>query len=123
MWTRPGAATPLRRPCSRDVAADLKLELDKLGNWSAQTPSDGEAYVTLNKVDPGEDVLAHPRSPLSFRQKLIPLGKRLDKIGVAKPKDADSAIQDLTYADNPVTLLRRRLPIISRRRSSSSFRK
>jgi hypothetical protein len=87
----------------KDVAADLKLELEKLGNWSAQTPGDGEAYVTLNKVDPGEDVLAHPRSPLSFRQKLIPLGKRLDKIGVARPKDADFfAIENLTYADNPV---------------------
>jgi hypothetical protein len=77
-------------PSVKKNAADLLLaEIRKADNWAAQLPADGESYVTLAKVEGFQGVLAHPRSPLTFQQKLLPLGKRLSRLGVAKIDGAD----------------------------------
>ena len=77
-------------PSVRKHAGDLLLaEIRKTENWAAQLPADGESYVTLARVEGFNGVLAHPRSPLTFHQKLMPLGKRLARLGVAKIDGAD----------------------------------
>jgi Family of unknown function (DUF6603) len=67
----------------------LKAEIDKVQNWAAQLPSDGESYVTLAKMSGVASVLAHPRSPLTFQQKRVPLGKRIKRIGIARIEGPD----------------------------------
>ena len=82
--TSTGAATPAR-PRSRSARPICsRAEIEKVENWAAQLPADGESYVTLAKISGVTTVLAHPRSPLTFQQKLVPLGKRLKRIGVAR---------------------------------------
>jgi hypothetical protein len=77
-------------PAVTKRAADLfQLEIAKVENWSAQLPADGESYVTLASISGVTSLLAHPRSPLSFQQKLAPLGKRLQRMGVARIEGPD----------------------------------
>ena len=77
-------------PAVTKRAADLlKAEIQKVENWAVQLPVDGESYVTLAKISGVTNVLAHPRSPLTFQQKLLPLGKRLKRIGVARIEGPD----------------------------------
>lgn len=77
-------------PSVRKNAGDLLLaEIRRTENWAAQLPADGESYVTLARVEGFNGVLAHPRSPLTFHQKLLPLGKQLARLGVAKIDGAD----------------------------------
>jgi hypothetical protein len=67
----------------------LEAEIAKVENWAAQLPSDGESYVTFAKISGVTSVLAHPRSPLTFHQKRVPLGKRLKRIGIARIEGPD----------------------------------
>lgn len=64
------------------VPAALLLadEIRKPANWTAQLPAGGDGLVTLATIAPGTDVLAHPLGTLTFRQKLLPLDLRLDKV-------------------------------------------
>lgn len=67
------------------VEQQLALEIAKRDNWSAQLPKPDDAFVTLAKVEGSTDILAHPRSPLTFRQKYIPLGATLKRLGTKRP--------------------------------------
>jgi hypothetical protein len=67
------------------VEAQLALEIAKVENWSAQLPRPEDAFVTLAKIEGLTDLLAHPRSPLTFRQKYIPLGATLKRLGTKRP--------------------------------------
>ena len=71
------------------VEAQLALEIAKRENWSAQLPKPDDAFVTLAKVDGGVDILAHPRSPLTWRQKYIPLDATLKRLGTKRPAGAN----------------------------------
>ena len=67
-----------------DIAALLKKEIDKSGNWSAQLPKGGESYLSLADIKPGTAVLAHPLGSLLFQQKLVPLELRMAKASGSK---------------------------------------
>ena len=67
------------------VEQQLALEIAKTANWSAQLPSTKDAFVSLAKIDGATDILAHPRSPLTFRQKYIPLDATLKRLGSKRP--------------------------------------
>jgi hypothetical protein len=67
------------------LADELKAELEKAANWSAQLPLAGDAFATFAKLPAppeGEtSLLAHPNAVLQFVQKRMPLAKTLDKLG------------------------------------------
>jgi hypothetical protein len=67
------------------LADELKAEIEKVANWSAQLPLAGDAFATFAKLPaPPEgdtSLLAHPNAVLQFVQKRMPLAKPLDKLG------------------------------------------
>jgi len=71
----------------RTLASVFKPEVESAGNWSAQLPAAGDAFVTLAKLPPPPEgdadktLLAHPNAALQFTQKRLPLAKKLDKLG------------------------------------------
>jgi hypothetical protein len=71
------------------LAEELSKEISAVSNWSAQLPSGGESYITLAGVKDAPDLLAHPLGNLTFTQKLIPLGLRLDKVSGSVITDAN----------------------------------
>lgn len=83
-----GSVPDTPRP-TEDVAAELKNTIAKVENWSAQLPRADDALVTLAKVEGNTGLLAHPRSPLTFRQKYIPLGAPLKRLGTKRPLNAN----------------------------------
>ncbi len=87
-----------------DVGDLLGKEIAKIANWSAQLPSGGDSFLSLAKIDPGTDVLAHPLGSLTFQQKLVPFELRMDKASGSKIKGAnefDSGALVLTQGDAP----------------------
>ena len=83
-----GSVPDTPRP-TEDVALELARLIEKAENWSAQLPRPEDAFVTLAKVEGVTDLLAHPRSPLTFRQKYIPLGVPLKRLGTKRPLNAN----------------------------------
>ncbi|HEY9068449.1 MAG TPA: DUF6603 domain-containing protein, partial [Burkholderiaceae bacterium] len=71
-------ATPVRQ---LSLAAELKGELEKVGNWSAQLAQAGDAFATFAKIEGLPGLLAHPNAVLQFVQKRMPLAKQLAKLG------------------------------------------
>ncbi len=67
------------------VELELARQIGKVENWSAQLPRPEDAFVTLAKVEGVTDLMAHPRSPLTFRQKYIPLDATLERLGTKRP--------------------------------------
>lgn len=83
-----GSVPDTPRP-TEDVALELKKTIEKPENWSAQLPRPEDAFVTLAKVEGTTHLMAHPRSPLTFRQKYIPLGAPLKRLGTKRPLNAN----------------------------------
>jgi hypothetical protein len=87
---------------TKNAAELLAGEIRNSANWSAQLPHGGESLVTLARLDGVTDVLAHPLSTLVFRQKLLPWGKRLTRLGLAKIDGANTfAFSGLNYGGAP----------------------
>ncbi len=74
---------------TEDVALELGKLIAKTENWSAQLPRPEDAFVTLAKIEGLTDLIAHPRGPLTFRQKYVPLGAALKRLGTKRPLDAN----------------------------------
>jgi hypothetical protein len=74
---------------TEDVRALLQGLIGKPDNWSAQLPKAQDSLVTLAKIEGNTELLAHPRSPLTFRQKALPLNTRLQRLGTKRPLDAN----------------------------------
>ena len=72
-----------------DIADQLSKEIAKIGNWSAQLPTGGDSFLSLGKIDAGNDLLAHPLGALTFQQKLLPFELRMDKASGSKIKGAN----------------------------------
>jgi hypothetical protein len=64
-----------------DVAALVRQELSNTGNWSAQLPVGGEAFVTIGPIQGVTGVLAHPLGRLVVTQRVAPLGLTLQRFG------------------------------------------
>jgi hypothetical protein len=69
------------------LVGELRKELEKPSNWSAQLAQAGDAFATFAKLPPPADanapqpLIVHPNAVLQFVQKRLPLAKRLDKLG------------------------------------------
>lgn len=73
-----------------DVFGKVVSALGDERNWSAQRPSGGESIVTLRQTErDGDYVLAHPLGQLTVRQKVSPLGVRIEKYGNGTPASYD----------------------------------
>lgn len=68
----------------------LAAELAKSANWRAVLPKGANLLVSLRTLDEAEQALVlHPVGTLQVSQRAIPLDLTLDKIGNAKPEDAN----------------------------------
>ncbi|MEO7072487.1 MAG: DUF6603 domain-containing protein [Rhodanobacter sp.] len=99
-----------------DVATLLGAEIAKVGNWSAQLPASGDAWLSLAKVDAGNDLLAHPLGSLTFQQKLVPFDLKLDKASGSKINGANE------FGAGALTLTQGGLPAASGATSSQPTR-
>jgi hypothetical protein len=69
------------------LVGELRKELEKASNWSAQLAQAGDAFATFAKLPPPADanapqpLIVHPNAVLQFLQKRLPLAKQLDKLG------------------------------------------
>lgn len=80
------------------LAQELKLEIEKPGNWSAQLALAGDAFATFAKLPDAPGILAHPNAVLQFVQKRMPLGKTLAKLGTDAIEGAtDIAIGQILF--------------------------
>ncbi|MGC5567825.1 DUF6603 domain-containing protein [Streptomyces sp. FR-108] len=71
-----------------DVLPLLVGELDKLEGWQTRLPSGGtRTLVSLRPLPPTDDLVLHPLGSLLVRQRALPLGVRLDRIGAQRPRD------------------------------------
>lgn len=70
-----------------NVQQKIVDELSNRANWSAQLPAGGDMLVTLRKIQ-AERVLAHPLGDLTVRQKVVPLGLQIDRVGNSRPSGA-----------------------------------
>jgi hypothetical protein len=75
-----------------DVRTPLIAALGDTRNWTGNPPAERELAATLRAVTPpkigatdASVILAHPFSRLTIREKLVPLGPRIDKFGNATP--------------------------------------
>ncbi len=68
----------------------LKEALESPGSWSAELPAGATRLVALANPEgePGPALL-HPLATPTVRQKIVPLGIPLDRVGQARPGDGD----------------------------------
>ncbi|HEX6347302.1 DUF6603 domain-containing protein [Umezawaea sp.] len=70
------------------VLALLEAEIRKVEGWRTRLPSGGfTPMVTLRRLPPGDDLVLHPLGTLVVRQRAIPLGVRIDRVGAQRPSD------------------------------------
>jgi len=67
-----------------DVAALLNDELARPQSWTTTLPAGVAPGVTLGGDSP--DMLVHPLGTVSVRQKVVPLGTRVTRIGAQRPR-------------------------------------
>ena len=64
----------------------LTAALNDTANWAAQLPEQGRMLVTLRQRDAGDgELLAHPYGELNVRQRVVPLGVRIQRFGPTSP--------------------------------------
>ena len=65
---------------------ELVTALNDPANWAAQLPEQGRMLVTLRQREAGEgELLAHPYGELNVRQRVVPLGVRIQRFGPTRP--------------------------------------
>lgn len=82
-WGRPA---PSQLPPT-EVLPALARALEDLDNWSAALPS-GDALVTLRQLE-SATLQVHPLARLHVREKVVPLGLRVERVGQARPSDGN----------------------------------
>jgi hypothetical protein len=68
-----------------DVIGLLVEELARPQSWATTLPPSVAPGVTLANADP-TDTLVHPLATLSVRQKVVPLGTRVTRMGAQRPR-------------------------------------
>lgn len=82
-----GERPPLPAPV--DAATLLLAALRDRGNWSHEVSTGDRALVTLRELPAvGDEILIHPLSTLSVRQRVLPLGREIARFGSARPSGA-----------------------------------
>jgi hypothetical protein len=80
-----GPAIPSPRPEPVDVGRLLREALAAPGSWSAELPADERPLVSLRET-PGAGLLAHPLATVAVRQRVVPLGTRIERFGTTVPR-------------------------------------
>jgi hypothetical protein len=71
-----------------DVLPLLSNEIGKVEGWQTTLPTGGNrALVNLQTLAQTDDLVLHPLGTLVVRQRSIPLGVRLDRVGAQRPRD------------------------------------
>ncbi|MEU7867123.1 DUF6603 domain-containing protein [Dactylosporangium sp. NPDC049140] len=71
-----------------DVLPLLADELGKTEGWETRLPSGGtRSMVNLRPLADSDDLVLHPLGSLFVRQRAIPFGVRLDRVGQRRPHD------------------------------------
>lgn len=79
-----GAATAPPLPAAVDVLALVTEALRDRRNWSATLPRTEPAVVTLREATPAPETLrVHPLAELTVRERVVPLKRRITKLGTA----------------------------------------
>jgi hypothetical protein len=70
-----------------DVKAPLLTALADPGSWNAEPPPGGEQATSLQAKPalPTGTILVHPFGQLTVRQRVVPLGQTITKVGSAQP--------------------------------------
>ncbi|MFC5142008.1 DUF6603 domain-containing protein [Actinomycetospora rhizophila] len=72
-----------------DPVADLVAALRAPGNWSAQVVRGTPEPVVLREVDDTDLLLVHPQGTLEVRQRVVPLGVRIDRYAGGPVRERD----------------------------------
>ncbi|MFI9102360.1 DUF6603 domain-containing protein [Streptomyces fildesensis] len=71
-----------------EVLALLAGEFSKVEGWETRLPTGGtNALVTLRTLPDTDRLVLHPLGTLFVRQRSIPLGVRIDRVGAQRPSD------------------------------------
>lgn len=91
-----------------EVLALLAGEIGKTEGWETRLPTGDTRYlVTLRQLADTEDLVLHPLGTLFVRQRSVPLGVRIDRVGAQRPSDG----KRFTLAPDPTGgLVRLSLP-------------
>jgi hypothetical protein len=81
-----GERPPLPAPV--DASALLLNALRDRGNWSHELSATDRALVTVREPAPGTEIIIHPLSSLSVRQRVLPLDREIARFGSARPSGA-----------------------------------
>jgi hypothetical protein len=81
-----GERPPLPAPI--DAGELLLVALRDRGNWSHELTASDRALVTLRAEPAGNDIVIHPLSGLSVRQRVLPLNREIARFGSARPSGA-----------------------------------
>jgi hypothetical protein len=86
--TRLGTPEPALSP--RDPWPELEAALRAPRNWASELPRRVINAVSLREPSPAAgEVLAHPMGALTVRQRVLPLGRTLGKLGEYAPQGAN----------------------------------
>lgn len=79
--------TPERPPIPEldplEVLKEIAEAFSRADSWVALPPAEAERVVSLRDREPGATVLVHPLGSLSARQRVLPLGKSIDRFGAS----------------------------------------
>jgi hypothetical protein len=70
-----------------DVLPLLAAEITKIESWQARLPAGRGALVNLRTLPATNELVLHPLGTLVVRQRALPLGVRLDRIGARRARD------------------------------------
>jgi hypothetical protein len=77
------AQPPLLQISRADVLAKVLEAFSRPDAWAALPPADANRIVTLGDQSPSAGIAVHPLGALSARQRVLPLGKVVDRFGAA----------------------------------------
>jgi hypothetical protein len=72
-----------------DVLPLLAAEVGKVEGWQTRLPAGRAALVTLRTLPPTDELVLHPLGTLLVRQRAIPLGVRVDRVGGQRARDGN----------------------------------
>jgi len=85
-----GSADNALPAITADLLTLLTNEINADTNWLASIPPINKLHVTIKKITPPDGVtIVHPFGSLSFSERLLPLGVKVDHFGNEVPQDAD----------------------------------
>jgi hypothetical protein len=77
------ALPPLLQMTPADVLAKVVEAFSRSDAWAALPPTEANRIVTVGDIEPGAAIAVHPLGSLSARQRVLPLGKAVDRFGAA----------------------------------------